>query len=640
MANVRSWLQSDMAKALLAVAIAQFAYWQVFIPNVVNPPSKHVWNAYEFEKVEVAVLKEPTLESAESTRYVPAELPYSHCCSPFYLSARYHFRIDEIPVQGIGIIKILDADNFILSVNGVVISAPGRMDAGQQTFHGQTTRIDRAPSGVLMKGENVVQFIIVRSGLPEATLHAPLIGEYTHLVEGGAHRLWVLNDYTKYAAFAAIIVGLIGLLILIRSDQKLFAGWLAINGFAWAFYTLFYKIMEWPFAGQGRLVAYFAITYFVPVALYCLIDSWTRRPSFRVQAGLLLMWLILVSYSAWRFFFTLLSEGFNVAETLMNAVLAVLAIAILVKIAIHFVRERDDRIGEISALSLCASALGFEAWAQATTGETSGSLSEVTPIFLVFLLAAFLNRNFHLFRSTKDINIALTSQLEEREVELIAGHERERELVRRQAHISERQRIIRDMHDGLGSQLMSMLLAAKRGSAEPTRVAEGLQSVIDEMRLIIDSMDSVGESLSAALLTFRERAGSRVIEAGWKFDWSDRYGEPLPDYPPRTILQIFRILQEAVTNALKHSGGDLTRVELTRSPSKAHDLRLTVSDNGDGLDRAGTQGRGIPNMEMRAKSIGGVLSISETQRGLIVTLDLPASRTGSDQHSKGMASNE
>lgn len=48
-------------------------------------------------------------------------------------------------------------------------------------------------------------------------------------------------------------------------------------------------------------------------------------------------------------------------------------------------------------------------------------------------------------------------------------------------------------------------------------MAEGLQSVIDEMRLMVDSMDSVGESLEAALATFRARIQPRVEAAGFAF---------------------------------------------------------------------------------------------------------------------------
>ncbi len=131
-------------------------------------------------------------------------------------------------------------------------------------------------------------------------------------------------------------------------------------------------------------------------------------------------------------------------------------------------------------------------------------MNMAVPILLAALAVAFVARNVRLFQSSEQINALLHVQLDQRTAELEAAHGREKDFIRKEAHIDERQRIMRDMHDGLGSQLMSMLLAARRGMAKPAAVAEGLQAVIDEMRLLIDSMDSVGESLGSAFALFRE----------------------------------------------------------------------------------------------------------------------------------------
>ncbi len=93
-------------------------------------------------------------------------------------------------------------------------------------------------------------------------------------------------------------------------------------------------------------------------------------------------------------------------------------------------------------------------------------VNRAMPFLVLGLVAAFLARNVRLFQSSASLNTMLEQQLTERTVELEAAHARETELVRDQA-TRERQRIMRDMHDGLGSQLMSMLLAARRGEAEP-----------------------------------------------------------------------------------------------------------------------------------------------------------------------------
>jgi signal transduction histidine kinase len=225
-----------------------------------------------------------------------------------------------------------------------------------------------------------------------------------------------------------------------------------------------------------------------------------------------------------------------------------------------------------------------------------------------------------LFRSSSQINDLLQAQLDQRTSELATAHDREKHLVRKQALDEERQRIMRDMHDGLGSHLMSMLMMASRGEAKHTEYADGLQLVIDEMRLMIDSMDSVGESLRAALTTFKRRIVPRAQGAGFTVNWNDQSGSDVPEYGPRDVLQIFRILQEAITNALKHSGGDTIDIDIEQSGENA--LQISVSDNGKGIEAPPERGRGLKNMRARANGIGAEFDLDSSDTGARITLIL------------------
>lgn len=220
-------------------------------------------------------------------------------------------------------------------------------------------------------------------------------------------------------------------------------------------------------------------------------------------------------------------------------------------------------------------------------------------------------------------NARLDRRLKEREAQLREAYASREAILAQQVKNDERQRIMRDMHDGLGSNLMSMLLAARRGEAEPAKVADGLQSVIDEMRLLIDSMDSVGESLGSAFAVFRDRVKGRVEDAGLTFTWRDDSEDELPGLGPREVLQVFRIMQEAVTNALKHSRGNGLDVLVSPSPHEGHSLRIAIADNGQGMGLANPRGKGMQSMAARATSIGGKLEVQSAQGGVTVLLDLP-----------------
>jgi two-component system, NarL family, sensor histidine kinase UhpB len=292
----------------------------------------------------------------------------------------------------------------------------------------------------------------------------------------------------------------------------------------------------------------------------------------------------------------------------------------------HDLRRRETRHWEVAAFVLCATLIGHDAYMTLTDGAYGDHVKRALPVLLLGLAVPFFAGNVRLFRSMGEFNQLLQGQLAERTAELELAHARETAVVRATSQLNERQRIMRDMHDGLGSQLMSMLLAARRGEAQPPVVAEGLQAVIDEMRLMIDSMDSVGESLGSALAIFRDRVQSRVEAAGMQFDWNDTVTGDLPELGPRDVLQVFRIMQEAVTNALKYSGGTVLSVSLSASPDPAYATRLSIADDGGGMGKPNPRGKGLENMVARATSFGGKLEVASVRAGVVILLDLPPLR--------------
>ena len=125
------------------------------------------------------------------------------------------------------------------------------------------------------------------------------------------------------------------------------------------------------------------------------------------------------------------------------------------------------------------------------------------------------------------------------------------------------------------------------------------------------------------MAAFRKRITPNVKNAGFEIDWQASIDDISADYRPRDLLQIFRILQEAVTNALKHSGGD--KIDIIAGPSDAPEFvwQIQVIDDGIGFNARKGRGRGLGNMDVRADSIGAKLTVLDGQTGTIVKLDLP-----------------
>ena len=178
---------------------------------------------------------------------------------------------------------------------------------------------------------------------------------------------------------------------------------------------------------------------------------------------------------------------------------------------------------------------------------------------------------------------------------------------------------MRDMHDGVGGQLVGLLLAVRRGAVDQTRIAEGLQEVMDEIRLMIDSVDSTATSFGAMLGVFEARVRPRVEDAGFAFGWVHD-ATNLPDLPPQQVLHLFRLMQEAVTNALKHSRG--TRVDVTISNAPDQGLRIVIEDDGQGLDDGASGGHGMDNMRVRTAAIGAQIAFEGAAPGLRIVLQI------------------
>ena len=220
-------------------------------------------------------------------------------------------------------------------------------------------------------------------------------------------------------------------------------------------------------------------------------------------------------------------------------------------------------------------------------------------------------------------NDILEARLSERETQLSNSFEREKQLERDRVVLAERQRIMRDMHDGVGGQLISLIVQARNGDVTPSAMERALNEAVDDIRLIVESLDTAGESLTYALGTFRSRLTPKLRSAGIQFQWD--MGPDLLDIElkPDAILQVFRILQQAVSNALEHSGATSLTIG-SGLDQQAGAMFVTVDDNGAGFPQKFIAGKGLVSMEQRAKSLGGSLDFSSVNpSGTRVSLRFP-----------------
>lgn len=223
---------------------------------------------------------------------------------------------------------------------------------------------------------------------------------------------------------------------------------------------------------------------------------------------------------------------------------------------------------------------------------------------------------------------------------LIEGERRFRGLARAvwKVQEDERRRIARELHDGLGQTLTALTnqlerLQQKLDGREPSDVAARLADSVEMARLALNEirelsrlirppvLDDLGlaSALSWLARTLEQRAGLHV-------ELSHSGIEERLD--PELETLVFRIIQEALTNVLRHAGADRARVGVSRSAGL---LVLRVSDAGRGFDAQGAlagggaaTGSGLRGMRDRLELFGGKLEIiSAPGQGTLVSASIP-----------------
>jgi signal transduction histidine kinase len=207
-------------------------------------------------------------------------------------------------------------------------------------------------------------------------------------------------------------------------------------------------------------------------------------------------------------------------------------------------------------------------------------------------------------------------------------HAREQLVLARE---EERRRLRRDLHDGLGPALAGHLLrldvvaaqvgASSDAAADINRLREELRGTVAEVRRVVEglrppALDELGLAGALRQVAQRMAAGSpmRIVVTAAE----------LPSMSAAVEVAAFRIVTEAVTNAVKHAAAATCHVELAAAAGR---LRLTVEDDGAGLPEhaRGVEGHGLQTMRERAEELRGRLRVGKGRDGMgtRVTAELP-----------------
>ena len=510
-------------------------------------------------------------------------------------------------------------NTFEVKLNGTVIGKMGT-PGGNVEDYAKQARILPIPIGLMAK-LNMLEIAIDAQGGRQAGLSPVIVGAADELrdIYENMYR-WRRTGYLVISIVSAVF-GTLGLLLWLRQGDVLFMYYgvsellfvLRINEI-----YLDHSPLPWPWWGIVNFSAQ-SIGTFLALKFVIAMMEWRQGIVDRIcEWG---MWLTvpfatLYLYGGWF----ALGPFWLLATELIIAMTTVMA----VQRALHGGSSEQKVLALVLVVILVCGIRDLYVYRYLHTyyGVVWSAYAWLgLGLSLTWILSERMRKSAQTIAA---MNVTLLQRLAVREQELNAMFVLQTQMEREHAIIQERQRITRDMHDGLGSQLVGTLQLAQNPNVPRETLTVQLREMLDHLKLTVDAMQNSERDIGSQLGSLRYRLNPRLAAAGVELDWMV---EPLPQIAGWTLQNsrdLQMILFEAFSNMIVHAAA--THAALTANLDEREDvIRIVLRDNGKGFDVTAAisgGGHGLSNMQARARSLGAHLHFESAPSGTTIELIL------------------
>jgi two-component system sensor histidine kinase UhpB len=613
------WHFIDVTKLVFSLIATQAIFWSIVLGVVYFSPL----SSSNLERFKIYSLKIVAAKSADDPSPVGSFEPTTpkQVLLPNPGILRFDVNVKD-PEEGIGIFIPRLADNAVLIVNGARLSPPKGAWGDKPDRTGVVGLFYEVPTNLLVEGANQFQLIVVRSCC-SSFVNAVFAGPLPLMRPISDAARWFRIDLAWIIIATSALLGLIAASMLTLDRNRAFIWSVVACSLTVIVGTSFYldtgsfisaSWRIWYGHILGALLGY--------LSFLSLVNAWTGGPRWIYRAALIVGAFCAIVTAALVPFqshdHVLLTSRVFVIMVLIGAVVGVWLLLLA------YVQTREmTRYWQASILLITSAA--------AIVDFIYALQYRVQPIYFVpfsnLILTAAIGfaltqRGARLYQEAEAANLTLAQRIEAKETELIAAAAALRIQAAETTIQAERARIMRDMHDGMGGQLLSLLVQTRDPDTSRAELEETVEAAIGDLRLLIDSLDSVGDSLDVALAVFRDRLEPRLRSTGIEIKWHNNLAIPTSGHPPSMILNVYRILQEAMANCVRHAEAGEIIFSIAQSQS-SDKIEIVVHDNGKGISADAIMGRGLANMRRRATEIGGELVMNSSPDGTRVCLVIP-----------------
>lgn len=469
--------------------------------------------------------------------------------------------------------------------------------------------------------DNRVEIQLQPQALRISGLAPVWIGARDALQERHQRLIWWQVHLTWMVAASALMMGLLSLLIWMMSEERLLgllaAGLLVLTLRLYLSTPLFLPgpFLAWDYLHKLTFTLYCGFLYLFISELFDFRQSVVRK-LVKVMMVIGPVWLGVLVWS----------QNYNLYR-LWTGVIVLVCVLALLKV-IHRARwgmDVNQRLMVVVGLATMVTGLrDFLVVQVGLPGDVDIRWMTAGSLVLMFAMGwVLVQRTSQSMEQVERLNAELAHKVSEREEELHAMFSRLRAVESQRVLETERRRLTRDMHDGLGSQLVQTLnLVHSSGErVESAAIAFMLNHALEELRMTLDSLEPMGGDLPTILGTLRQRIAPALKAASIELDWQVQEVPAVPGLEARGVMHLFRCLQEVFANVVKHAHASRVAV---RTWHHGERICLSVTDNGVGLGDAPDSGyreggRGISNIRLRAAEIGAEVWFSGALPGTRVT---------------------
>lgn len=585
-----------------------------------------------FTVADVSVDQGGLTPPGSQARWVPARLPHiwKETHPGFEGTMWYRLELDlaEVPTKPWAVYIPRVVTNAQVWINGAPLAYTGSM-AEPVTRNWYVPLLTPIQPSMMRVGRNDIHIRVATGFVTRAGLSAVQVGPQHELTGPYTTRLWLQIDGANVASVGVLALGLMMLIVWLRDREQTAVGYMGLASVIWGLHVLS-VIAPNPWS---EVKLWEDISYVLSVVSCFLLALFMFR-----FCGSAKRWrdlLILVCMAAASVVGVVqqnhaLNTGFYALAYLMSVWATVDGMWRTLS-----GRRQDGHWLWLGAVPvLVAGGHDIMIMQGLLPFEEIYCVYYAVPFMMACIAVMVAGDYARSRRALRDLNYTLADRINERERALRESFEQLSVLERARAVSDERSRILKDMHDGVGTHLASALRQLQSPSADAVDVplvAQTLRDSLDQLKLSIDALSLVPGDVAGLLASWRFRLAPRLKAAGIDLVWDV---EPLPAWPQGqspSLRQLQYILFEGLSNVLQHA--QASRLVLS-ARDLGHTIRISLIDNGHGWRRTEAQeGQGLQTMRGRALAIGAMLEfVPAANGGLELRLSLPVSDQASHTH--------